>query len=193
MRSLLLLRWIMLLLWAAARGYHGHYVMHSCKHVCCTTHPAACWKQPPGQFSGSIKWHMCVFYHDACRLVLLRAYIEKIRPIDKQLAYQIDKLLRATSVAQAAATGEAAAGTAEDEEGPVAGRGGAAAAGPRPPASGDDALRFRPNPAALIAKAPLIGECVAFVWCCWPAVFCHLLHPAYPTPHPYPPSVLWPQ
>eukprot|EP00775_Hariotina_reticulata_P005267 gene5267-5502_t len=97
------------------------------------------------------------------RLVLLRAYIEKIRPIDKQLAYQIDKLLRATSVAQAAASAEAAAGAVEDSKAVAGGDRGAAsssrgsrAAGAA--STGDDALRFRPNPAALIAKAPLIGD-----------------------------------
>lgn len=53
--------------------------------------------------------------------------MEKIRPVDKQLAYQIDKLLKATAAAEAA---EAADG------------GGA-------PADGDDdaadILRFKPN------------------------------------------------
>jgi U3 small nucleolar RNA-associated protein 3 len=81
--------------------------------------------------------------------VQLRAYIEKIRPIDKQLSYQIDKLLRATSVAQAQAAADAAAGADEDE----AAAGAAAAAG-----GGDNALRYRPNPQALIAKAPLLGD-----------------------------------
>lgn len=86
-----------------------------------------------------------------CRLVQLRAYIEKIRPIDKQLAYQIDKLLRATSVAQAQAAADAGAA---EEEAPAAaaGRGGAAAGGD------EDALHYRPNPQALIAKAPLVGD-----------------------------------
>jgi hypothetical protein len=79
----------------------------------------------------------------AFRLVQLRAYIEKIRPIDKQLSYQIDKLLRATSVAQSQAAADAAAGAADGDE--------AAAAG-------EDALRYRPNPQALIAKAPLLGD-----------------------------------
>ncbi|WIA21610.1 hypothetical protein OEZ85_000794 [Tetradesmus obliquus] len=82
------------------------------------------------------------------RLVQLRAYIEKIRPIDKQLSYQIDKLLRATSVAQAQAAADAGAGAADEAEAGAA----AAAAG------GDDALRYRPNPGALIAKAPLLGD-----------------------------------
>ncbi len=31
----------------------------------------------------------------------LRTYLEKVRPIDKQLHYQIEKLLRATAAAQA--------------------------------------------------------------------------------------------
>jgi U3 small nucleolar RNA-associated protein 3 len=79
--------------------------------------------------------------------VQLRAYIEKIRPIDKQLSYQIDKLLRATSVAQASAAADAAAGADEADAAAVG-----AAAG------GDDALRYRPNPQALIAKAPLLGD-----------------------------------
>jgi U3 small nucleolar RNA-associated protein 3 len=82
--------------------------------------------------------------------VQLRAYIEKIRPIDKQLSYQIDKLLRATSVAQSQAAADAAAGAADGDE--AAAAAGAAAGG------GDDALRYRPNPQALMAKAPLLGD-----------------------------------
>jgi hypothetical protein len=34
------------------------------------------------------------------RLVELRLYLEKIRPIDKKMAYQIDKLLLAATKAQ---------------------------------------------------------------------------------------------
>eukprot|EP00879_Flechtneria_rotunda_P011823 GHRR01012350.1.p1 GENE.GHRR01012350.1~~GHRR01012350.1.p1 ORF type:complete len:590 (+),score=268.47 GHRR01012350.1:166-1935(+) len=74
------------------------------------------------------------------RLVQLRAYIEKIRPIDKQLAYQIDKLLRATSVVQASSL--SAAGDAGAEEDTAA----------------EDALQYRPNPQRLITKAPLVGD-----------------------------------
>lgn len=73
-------------------------------------------------------------------------YIEKIRPIDKQLAYQVDKLLRATAKAQAAADTDAEAAAA-------AGVGGTQAA-----AGGDDALQYRPNPKALISKVPLVGD-----------------------------------
>jgi hypothetical protein len=92
--------------------------------------------------------------------VQLRAYIEKIRPIDKQLSYQIDKLLRATSVAQSQAAADAAAGAADGDEAAAAG---AAAAG------GDDALRYRPNPQALIAKAPLLGDAEGEQQLCFPA------------------------
>jgi U3 small nucleolar RNA-associated protein 3 len=73
-------------------------------------------------------------------------YIEKIRPIDKQLSYQIDKLLRATAKAQASADVDAAAAGQQQQQN------GAAAA------AGGDALQFRPNPQALIAKLPLVGD-----------------------------------
>ncbi|KAF8059680.1 hypothetical protein HT031_005088 [Scenedesmus sp. PABB004] len=78
------------------------------------------------------------------RLVQLRAYLERVRPIDKQLAYQIDKLLRATAAAQASA----------DADG--AGAGAGAAGG-----GDDDALRHRPRPGRLIPKAPLPGDAAA--------------------------------
>lgn len=74
-------------------------------------------------------------------------YIEKIRPIDKQLAYQVDKLLRTTAKAQAAADTDAAAAAA----GAGATQAAATAAG------GDDALQYQPNPKALISKVPLVG------------------------------------
>jgi U3 small nucleolar RNA-associated protein 3 len=44
--------------------------------------------------------------HPPCRLVQLRAYLERVRPIDKQLGYQIDKLLKATAVAREGEEGE---------------------------------------------------------------------------------------
>ena len=69
------------------------------------------------------------------RLVQLRTYLERVRPIDKQLAYQLDKLLRATAVAQA---------QEQQQHGEAAG--------------GGDELAFRPNPAALVPKAPLVGD-----------------------------------
>jgi U3 small nucleolar RNA-associated protein 3 len=71
------------------------------------------------------------------RLVQLRSYLERVRPIDKQLAYQLDKLLRATALART-----------QDPEA-AGGSGGAAAAA--------DELAARPNPAALVAKAPLVA------------------------------------
>jgi U3 small nucleolar RNA-associated protein 3 len=69
------------------------------------------------------------------RLVEARAFLEKARPIDKKLAYQLDKLLRL-----------AAAGEAEDAEGEAAAADAAAAAS----AGGGDALAFRPNPDMLL-------------------------------------------
>lgn len=42
----------------------------------------------------------------------LRTYLEKVRPIDKQLHYQIEKLLRATAAAQAEGEGGRQAGPA---------------------------------------------------------------------------------
>jgi U3 small nucleolar RNA-associated protein 3 len=68
------------------------------------------------------------------RLVEARAFLEKARPIDKKLAYQLDKLLRL-----------AAAGEAGDAEGEAAAADAAAAA-----AAGGDALAFRPNPDMLL-------------------------------------------
>lgn len=71
-------------------------------------------------------------------------YIEKIRPIDKQLSYQVDKLLRATAKVQASADVDAAAGQQQQQEGAGGG--------------GDDALQYRPNPKALLSKVPLVGD-----------------------------------
>jgi U3 small nucleolar RNA-associated protein 3 len=91
-------------------------------------------------------------------MVQLRAYIERIRPIDKQLAYQIEKLLRTTDAIGAdAATADAAADAAtadgaDGDEGVARGRRAAAAA-----AAGDDPLSFRPNPRNLMTKVPLGG------------------------------------
>lgn len=69
------------------------------------------------------------------RLVEVRAYLEKVRPIDKRLQYQIEKLLAAA---------QRAAGTRDDE----------AAA----PAEEPDALRHGPRPEALrAAGAALAG------------------------------------
>jgi hypothetical protein len=85
--------------------------------------------------------------------VQLRAFIERARPIDKQLAYQIEKLLRATEPGGAAAAGAAAPppGAGDGLEGEGAGAAAAAVGGD------DDALRYRPNPSALVTKAPLSG------------------------------------
>ncbi|KAI8469299.1 MAG: Sas10 C-terminal domain-containing protein [Monoraphidium minutum] len=46
------------------------------------------------------------------RLVQLRGYLERLAPIDKTLAYQVDKLLRATELARAATEAEGGAGAA---------------------------------------------------------------------------------
>lgn len=82
------------------------------------------------------------------RLAQLRVYIEKIRPIDKQLSYQVDKLLRATAKVQASADVDAAAGQQQQQQQAE----GAAVGG------GDDALQYRPNPKALLSKVPLVGD-----------------------------------
>ncbi|KAG2499555.1 hypothetical protein HYH03_002500 [Edaphochlamys debaryana] len=73
------------------------------------------------------------------RLVEIRAYLEKIRPIDKHLSYQIDKLLKASTLA---AAGALAAENGDD-----------GAAGPGPGSGADaDALRYGPRPDALVPK-----------------------------------------
>lgn len=71
----------------------------------------------------------------SCRLPRLQ---EKIRPIDKKLQYQIEKLLKATAAVGAAAGKDAGGG-----------EGGEAAAAL---AGGDDPLRYGPRPDALVAK-----------------------------------------
>lgn len=91
------------------------------------------------------------------RLAQLRVYIEKIRPIDKQLSYQVDKLLRATAKVQASADSDAAAAAAAGEQQQ---QDGAAAAA----VGGGHALQYRPNPQALISKVPLVGD-TAGVFC----------------------------
>ena len=64
------------------------------------------------------------------RLVEIRAYLEKLRPIDKKLKYQIDKLLK---MADGGARNEKGLGEGEDGD-------------------EDDPLRFKPNPDALVGK-----------------------------------------
>ncbi|GIL48552.1 hypothetical protein Vafri_5040 [Volvox africanus] len=84
------------------------------------------------------------------RLVELRAYLEKIRPIDKQLSYQIDKLLKAAQIA-AATEAQAVAGRTnaahEGDEAAGPGPGSAAATG-----SDADVLKYGPRPDALVPK-----------------------------------------
>ena len=62
------------------------------------------------------------------RLVEIRAYLEKLRPIDRKLRYQIDKLLKTSAVSELAGGQD----DGEDE---------------------DDPLRFKPNPDALVGGA----------------------------------------
>ncbi|KAJ9533578.1 hypothetical protein QJQ45_026646 [Haematococcus lacustris] len=86
------------------------------------------------------------------RLVEIRSYLEKIRPIDKQLAYQVDKLLRAASLA---ATAELQQG--EDE--PPTG-GGSAAAGEQEEDEAD-VMRYGPRPDTLVPKGGSAGAAAA--------------------------------
>ncbi|EFN54556.1 hypothetical protein CHLNCDRAFT_135352, partial [Chlorella variabilis] len=62
---------------------------------------------------------------------------EKIRPIDKKLQYQIEKLLRAAAAVRAANGG---------------GDGGGGDAAAALDGGGDDPLRYGPRPDALLAK-----------------------------------------
>jgi hypothetical protein len=79
----------------------------------------------------------CLRACPACLAVLQ----EKIRPIDKKLQYQIEKLLKAASaVGSTAANGDAGAS------------GGEAAAALAGSGGGDDPLRYGPRPDALLAK-----------------------------------------
>ena len=64
---------------------------------------------------------------------------EKLRPIDKKLQYQMDKLLRAAAQLQQ----------------PGGGGGGTAAAAANTAAAGADPLSFGPNPDRLLPKVPL--------------------------------------
>jgi hypothetical protein len=100
-------------------------------------------------------------------MVQLRAYLERVRPIDRQLSYQIDKLLRATAAAATTAPGGAAAGGAAAPDG---GGGGDA-----PPhtngaggGSGEDVLRYRPNPSALLGDTAggTAAHCCSCCCCC---------------------------
>jgi U3 small nucleolar RNA-associated protein 3 len=84
------------------------------------------------------------------RLVQLRAYLERARPIDRRLAYQVDKLLRATSAAQQAEQAMAAAagggGSGGDADAAAAAAAGAAGAS------------LRPNPAAFVGADEAAAE-----------------------------------
>jgi U3 small nucleolar RNA-associated protein 3 len=66
------------------------------------------------------------------RLVEIRTYLEKIRPIDKLLSYQVEKLLAAAAAARGGGEVDGAAG--------IDGGG------------GDDALKFGPRPGALVIE-----------------------------------------
>ncbi|KXZ45808.1 hypothetical protein GPECTOR_50g602 [Gonium pectorale] len=94
------------------------------------------------------------------RLVELRAYLEKIRPIDKQLAYQIDKLLKAAQLASSAAPAAEANGRpadgADEQEAAGPGPGSVAAA-----AADGDTLRYGPRPDALVPKVKTAGGAAA--------------------------------
>jgi hypothetical protein len=81
------------------------------------------------------------------QLVQLRCVVEKVRPIDRKLKYQIDKLLKTAAGdtrrqrATAPTPAAAASGDAGDDNDDVIDVGGM-----------QDPLLFRPNPAALIGK-----------------------------------------
>lgn len=68
-----------------------------------------------------------LFIHE--HALRLFSFVQKIRPIDKKLQYQIDKLLAAAK--EPAANGEATPGKA---------------------AASADELKYRPNPDALVSK-----------------------------------------
>jgi len=80
------------------------------------------------------------------RLVQLRAYLERARPIDRRLAYQVDKLLRATAAARAADGNGANGGGAKGAYGGANGGDASAAAAAAAAAAGG----MRPNPAAFV-------------------------------------------
>ncbi|GAB4839524.1 hypothetical protein Ancab_029050 [Ancistrocladus abbreviatus] len=71
-------------------------------------------------------------------LVEIRLFLEKIRPIDKKMQYQLEKITRATGndVIKADANGREAEATPKS----------------------DDLLKFRPNPDLLISKSDVAGE-----------------------------------
>ncbi|KAJ3155526.1 Serine/threonine-protein kinase smg1 [Geranomyces variabilis] len=73
------------------------------------------------------------------RLVELRIVMEKTKPLEQKLKYQIDKLVKAASMAddQSAATGANGASLAVERESGLAA----------------DALSFKPNPAAMLADS----------------------------------------
>ena len=79
---------------------------------------------------GTIQGHPVV-----AQLVQLRAYLEKVKPIDKKLQHQVERLLRASGAGPDS-------GADAGEGGAAGGKGGRGAA-----------LRHRPNPGALVAKA----------------------------------------
>ena len=81
---------------------------------------------------GTIQGHPVV-----AQLVQLRAYLEKVKPIDKKLQHQVERLLRASG-----ADADAEAGAGGDGGTGAGGKGGRG-----------DAMRHRPNPGALVAKA----------------------------------------
>jgi hypothetical protein len=114
------------------------------QQLCAERHGCLCWQVFTRLFPEPLLLPALLLH----RLAQLRSYIEKIRPIDKQLSYQVDKLLRATAKAQASADVDvdaaAAAAAGVDQQ--------AAAAG------GEDALQYRPNPQALLSKVPLVGD-----------------------------------
>ncbi|XVF58484.1 hypothetical protein PTKIN_Ptkin07bG0069800 [Pterospermum kingtungense] len=70
-------------------------------------------------------------------LVEIRLFLEKIRPIDKKLQYQIQKLTRVSS----SATHQVGSNQVSDD-----------------PQKTDDPLNYRPNPDTLICKADMMSE-----------------------------------
>lgn len=98
------------------------------------------------------------------QLVYTRAVLEKLRPLDKKLKYQIDKMAKLAAhinlkTVEASQRGEDAAAAAREEaeaeaaEADAEMHGGAAAA-----SASADPLSFRPNPSALLAATAVASR-----------------------------------
>jgi hypothetical protein len=110
----------------------SHLLLQYCVNLCCL-------------LLVKVDGHSLVAHQVVAQLITLRIFIEKTRPIDQKLKYQVDKLLKTATIGNLAAPSRSAAAAATVAD---------ATAGKSANFEREaDPLHFRPNPAALLARS----------------------------------------